>query len=127
MRPVKAQQACAPTRLNVFHISGFEGEECWLCGPRFTAADLSATTLILRLYLLGLDERYFNSKRPLLCDYRRRLLERPGARKLRALMSSLAKTFSKYIAKSVSDNAFKVGAVGLLAFAGAGYYLFKKL
>ena len=42
-------------------------------------------------------------------------------------MSSLAKTFSKYIAKSVSDNKFKVGAVGLLAFAGAGYYLFKKL
>ena len=110
----------------MFLVLGFENEECWLCGPRFTAADLSATTLILRLYLLGLDERFFNSKHPMLCDYRRRLLERPGARKIKAMMTSLANTFSKYVSKSICENAFKVGCIGLIAFVGVGYYLYHK-
>ena len=56
--------------------AGCEGDEYWLCGPTFTAADITATTMMVRFYMLGIDDRFCNSSRPLLCDYKKRLMAR---------------------------------------------------
>jgi hypothetical protein len=49
----------------------------WLFGVRFTAADITLTTLLNRLDFLGLIERYISAnKRPMLCDYFERVLKR---------------------------------------------------
>ena len=132
--PDKSSQRLQISRLNTdkniiiapFFFVGYESAEYWLCGPKFTTADISATTLVLRLYLLGLDERFFNEKRPLVCDYRRRLLERPGARKLRTMAGYVANQIG-----NITTNRCLVKAVtcagALAACIGVGILLYKKL
>ena len=76
-------------------VSGCGSTEVWLCGRTFTAADLNVTILILRLEMLGLVSRYFTPRRPNLCEYNRRLMERPPAKKLSKMGGTLAKTLMK--------------------------------
>ena len=102
----------------------YPSEESWLCGNIFSAADINATILMLRLNMLGLMERYCTSKRPAVCDYTKRLMERPPARKIKELSTSLPALFRKRLMKIVAKNVLKAGAV--LAIVGAGVYIYKK-
>ncbi|XP_071496052.1 ganglioside-induced differentiation-associated protein 1-like [Diadema antillarum] len=52
--------------------------EYWLCGERFTTADLHLSVLLHRLTFVGLAERLFLGKRPLVSDYYQRVLRRPS-------------------------------------------------
>ncbi|XP_072170651.1 ganglioside-induced differentiation-associated protein 1-like [Diadema setosum] len=53
-------------------------KEYWLCGERFTTADLYLSVLLHRLTFVGLAERLFLGKRPLVSDYYQRVLRRPS-------------------------------------------------
>ena len=58
--------------------SHIDGGENWLCGDRFSIADVYLSVLLHRLVFVGLAEQLFLSKRPLLRNYYQRVLERPS-------------------------------------------------
>ncbi|KAK3604313.1 hypothetical protein CHS0354_021576 [Potamilus streckersoni] len=58
-----------------------DNTDVWLMGPEFTAPDIIMTTLLNRLDVLGLEERYTSpNKRRLIYDYHQRLLQRPAVK-----------------------------------------------
>ena len=105
-------------------VSDCGSPEVWLCGRTFTAADLNVTILILRLKMLGLVSRYFTPSRPNLCEYQRRLMERPPAKKLSKMGGTLAKTLMKKGMNAAAKFVFKAGAV--VAVVGVGVYIYRK-
>ena len=101
--------------------AGCEGEEYWLCGPSFTAADITATILMVRLYVLGIDKRYCSSSRPLLCDYKKCLMARStGKVVIDASDSGVWLTtkafFGPRLAKLALSMGLMIGALGIVAF-----------
>ncbi|XP_045192246.2 ganglioside-induced differentiation-associated protein 1-like [Mercenaria mercenaria] len=97
----------------------------WLFGPAFTAADITAATLFLRLKLIGLDTRYFSTTtRPLVYEYYTRLMKRPSVVKMKTKLGSLKGVVAKMKLKTYGIKALKVGlVVGLI---GLGYFGFKE-
>ena len=107
--------------------AGCDGEEFWLCGPTFTAADITATTLMMRLYMLGIDERYCSSSRPLLCDYKKRLMARSTGKIVKDASDSGAwidvKVFlGRRLGKLALSAGLLVGAIGAGAFIYKRYF-----
>ena len=50
----------------------------WLCGPIFSAADITLTALLVRLHQLGLDEELWKGgRRPHLAVYQELAFRRP--------------------------------------------------
>lgn len=50
----------------------------WLCGPIFSAADITLTALLVRLYQLGLDDQLWKGgRRPNLAVYQELAFRRP--------------------------------------------------
>ena len=102
----------------------YPSEETWLCGNVFTAADINAVILILRLNLVGLEVRYCSVKRPAVCEYVKRLKERSSTKKISAMFDSLPSLFRKRFLKMVGKRMFQASV--LLGIAGAGYFIYKK-
>ena len=107
-----------------FYIVGCSTADYWLCGNTFTTADLHVTILLLRINLLGLDERYISSKRPHLCEYRDRLMERPPAKKLKQAPQLMKKAFMKRTMTIAAKYALKAGVV--VAVVGTGFFIYRK-
>ncbi len=64
----------------------------WLGGHNFTAADVTLATFLVRMYLLGLDERFWGEgKRPNLARYWRLAYERPSVDKANDLKENEGK------------------------------------
>jgi len=58
-----------------------ENDTRWLCSERFTVADISLTILLDRLYLLGLEDRFWtNGKKPGIARYYARVCQRDSYR-----------------------------------------------
>uniref|UniRef100_T1HEY6 Uncharacterized protein n=1 Tax=Rhodnius prolixus TaxID=13249 RepID=T1HEY6_RHOPR len=59
-------------------FQNYEGKaEMWLICPRYTLADIGLTTLLERLNVLGLEDRYWGrTKRPCLAGYWERARQR---------------------------------------------------
>ena len=111
---------------NVLHflLPDYPSEETWLCGNVFTAADINAVILILRLNMVGIEARYCSAKRPAVCEYVKRLKERSSTKKISAMYDSLPSLFRKRILKMVGKRMFQASI--LLGIAGAGYFIYKK-
>ena len=108
----------------IFLLPDYPSEETWLCGNVFTAADINAVILILRLNMVGLEARYCNAKRPAVCEYVKRLKERSSTKKISAMFNSLPSLFRKRILKMVGKRMFQASI--LLGIAGAGFLIYKK-
>lgn len=54
----------------------------WLCGPVFSAADIVLTNFLIRLYQLGLDDKYWKGgERPNLSVYQELAFRRPSVKR----------------------------------------------
>ncbi|XP_060593454.1 ganglioside-induced differentiation-associated protein 1-like [Ruditapes philippinarum] len=101
-------------------------DELWLFGPMFTAADISLSVLLNRLYLLGLDGRYFStSKCPCIHQYYWQVKKRPAFQRIEKEIANLKMTMLWDSVKTASP--YIAGAVTLGAAVGTGYYIYKKL
>ncbi|XP_071091694.1 ganglioside-induced differentiation-associated protein 1-like [Haliotis cracherodii] len=94
-----------------------QSDETWLCGPNYTAADLTLTCLLGRLIFVGLGERYFpKEKRPNLWAYWGRTQQRSSTREV---VLGAGKFLAKYIiqekAKCVLPVIGGLATVGLAA------------
>ena len=111
-------------KTRLFLYSGSSTGDYWLCGTSFTAADITATTLILRFQMLGIDDRYFNSKRPWCCEYRDRLLARPSTKKLIETSDRTPALLRNKMIKTVAKRVMKAGLV--VGLVGAGIFVYRK-
>ena len=96
----------------------------WLCGTTYTAADLTATTLLLRFQMLGIDDRFFSSKRPLCYQYRDQLLARPTTKKLTEAADRTYSLMRNKMMKTVAKRVMKLGV--LVGLVGAGVFVYRK-
>lgn len=102
-----------------FFLDGTKG---WLCGQKFTIADISLCVLLNRLRVLGLFDRYFkddNLKH--LQDYFKRAQLRDAYRRTMSQSSSILKSFSSLDTKdqmlvTIGTVAVIVGAIGIATF-----------
>ena len=109
---------------SIFILPDYPSEETWLCGNVFTAADINAVILILRLNMVGIEARYCNAKRPAVCEYVKQLKERSSTKKISAMFDSLHSLFRKRILKVVGKRMLQASI--LLGIAGAGFLIYKK-
>ena len=94
-------------------------------GNDFTAADVTATTLLVRLKLIGLDTRYFSpTTRPEVYEYYSRLMKRTSVMKMLAKMNEMQGLLKKMMLKSLGIKVLKIGVV--IGIIGLGYVGFKK-
>lgn len=105
-------------------ITDCASSDYWLCGRTFTAADVTATTLVLRFQLMGIDGRFYISNRPLCCEYRDRLMVRPAAKKIAEASDTAPNLFRNRVLKNVAKRVFKAGQV--IGFIGADVYVYRK-
>ncbi|XP_045182557.2 ganglioside-induced differentiation-associated protein 1-like [Mercenaria mercenaria] len=92
----------------------------WLFGPTFTAADITAITLFIRLKFVGVDTRYFSStKRPVVHEYFTRLMKRPSVVKMMAKFASSKSIMVKMMLKTYGIRALKFGLI--VGLTGLGY------
>ncbi|KAK3765729.1 hypothetical protein RRG08_026202 [Elysia crispata] len=98
--------------------------EHWLCGPNFTASDITLTMLLGRLNFLKLFPRFVNAeKRPALVEYWAQACRRPSVQKV-VLGSKVA--LIKYemdckVKKLAIGTALATGMVALGLFLGHKY------
>ena len=101
----------------------------WLCGPGYTAADISFTCLLLRLYQIGLDEQMWKEgTRPNISVYQDMAFRRNSVK----IASDWEANKNKYltIKKSDSDESGQVQAAywGMAAAVVLGsIYIYKKI
>merc|ERR1719245_339533 len=101
----------------------------WLCGPGYTAADVSFTCLLLRLYQIGLDEQMWKEgTRPNIPVYQDMAFRRNSVK----IASDWEANKNKYltIKKSDSDESGQVQAAywGMAAAVVLGsIYIYKKI
>jgi len=101
----------------------------WLCGPGYTAADVSFTCLLLRLYQIGLDEQMWKEgTRPNISVYQDMAFRRNSVK----IASDWEANKNKYltIKKSDSDESGQVQAAywGMAAAVVLGsIYIYKKI
>ena len=101
----------------------------WLCGPSYTAADVSFTCLLLRLYQIGLDEQMWKEgTRPNISVYQDMAFRRNSVK----IASDWEANKNKYltIKKSDSDESGQVQAAywGMAAAVVLGsIYIYKKI
>lgn len=95
---------------------------CYLFGPTFTAADITAAVLFIRLQMLGVTSRFFSDKkRPLVNDYYKKLSGRPSVKKIEAKLDKMMANMK--MAVFVKSTGLKVLKFGLsLGLIGLGIY-----
>lgn len=99
-----------------------DGKKTWLCGEKFTIADISLCVLLNRLKVLGLLDKYFvDDNFEHLKDYFKRAQLRDSFKRTMNQSSGLIKSFSSMDTKdqflvTVGSIAVVVGAVGLATF-----------
>lgn len=100
------------------------GEEFWLTGPQYTAADVAIVIFIDRLTMLGLDGRYFTKeKRPLLNNYCQKIGQRKAVQMMR---EDVKKTAKKQLWKKVKSVIPYVASAATLGVAvGVGIWFLK--
>lgn len=97
------------------------GEEYWLTGTQFNAADILLVVFMDRIALLGLEDRYFcKTKRPLLYDYLQRIGQRKSVQMLRADVKT---AFTMTLWNAAKAAVPYVVVLGLAI--GAGVWLMK--
>ncbi|XP_061197286.1 ganglioside-induced differentiation-associated protein 1-like [Saccostrea echinata] len=88
--------------------------DCWLVGPRFTAADIALATLLDRISFLGLTARYFTpEKRPHLYQYYQRLGTRKSVQQVRSLVLATPRMFILRKLKKASPFVAGIIAAGI--------------
>ncbi len=111
----------------------------WLCGPKFSAVDIALTSLLVRLYQLGLDEEYWRgARRPHLAIYQELAFRRPSVQKVtflkanedkfvlvKNLMGSSQSAAAREEEGAQALDAAKVGLGALLVLGGV--YAARKL
>lgn len=107
-------------------------DETYLFGTEFVAADISAAILFYRLETMGVNSRYYSSDlRPLVLNYRNRLMARPSVVHTIQEIEQFYKTESeKQTKETVPERSFgrKVLTVSLLAgVLVCGYFGYKEL
>lgn len=95
-------------------------KDVWLFGSTFTAADITAVALMIRLNFIGIAPRYFSSDvRPLVHDYFTRALERPAVKKVTSLTDGFVGILGM---KRLATYGVKAGKIGLfLGLVTIGY------
>ncbi|XP_076110580.1 ganglioside-induced differentiation-associated protein 1-like isoform X1 [Mytilus galloprovincialis] len=103
---------------------GATGNDYWLTGPQFTAADILLAVIMDRLTILGLEDRFFSkSGRPLLFEYQQRISQKKSVQMLRAEAKKIGPLLLLSGVKSVAPY---VGSVAVLVLAiGAGIWYLK--
>ena len=115
---------CLIIHVFTFSYSDSSSGVYWLCGVSYTAVDITATTLLLRFQMLGIDDRFFSSKRPLCCQYRERLLARPTTKKLTEAADRTYSLMRNKMIKTVAKRVMKIGV--LVGLVGAGVFFYRK-
>ncbi|XP_055891057.1 ganglioside-induced differentiation-associated protein 1-like [Biomphalaria glabrata] len=98
--------------------------EHWLCGPRYTAADISLCVLLGRLVSIGLLSKYLNpAKRPALIEYWNQARQRPSVQKgiMGVKSAVLWYQVRKALKKVVAGAAVAGGVVALGVMIGQKY------
>ena len=100
----------------IFFLTEQGISDAWLTGPRYTAADIALTTLLDRIFFLGLEARYFTPQtRPLLYSYYQRLGTRKSVQQVRALVSSAPRLIILHQIKKASPYVLGVLVAGVAA------------
>ena len=112
------------------HLSNDERLGPWLCGPTFTAADISFSCLLLRLYQLGLDDRMWKGGvRPNIAVYQNMAFKRPTLQK--ATEWNLHENEVMVIEPPMSDGEQAANQAAYFGMAAAvvlgAMYTYKKL
>ncbi|KAK6186558.1 hypothetical protein SNE40_008573 [Patella caerulea] len=96
-------------------------ENTWLVGSNFTAADICLATLVGRIVLLGLDQKFMSrDKRPELVNYWTRVSERPSVKKtILGASKATAQYLLKQKAKMVLPILGGLATVGIAAGVAA--------
>lgn len=108
----------------MFILSYFilDGVADWLCGQKFTIADISLCVLLNRLRILGLLDKYFkDDELKHLQDYFVRAQQRDSFKRTFNQSSSILKSFSSMSTKdqflvTIGSVAVILGAVGIATF-----------
>ncbi|XP_071174726.1 ganglioside-induced differentiation-associated protein 1-like isoform X2 [Mytilus edulis] len=96
-----------------------QGDEFWLTGPDFNAADILLVVFMDRMVKLGLEGRYFcETKRPLLYDYFQRIGHRQSVQLLR---TEVKKLVSMFIWNRIKATVPYVAALGLTIGLGVWF------
>ncbi|CAC5385666.1 GDAP1 [Mytilus coruscus] len=96
-----------------------KGDEFWLTGPDFNAADILLVVFMDRMVMLGLEGRYFcETKRPLLYDYFQRIGHRQSVQLLR---TEVKKLISMFIWNKIKAAVPYVAALGLAIGLGVWF------
>ncbi|XP_061197287.1 ganglioside-induced differentiation-associated protein 1-like [Saccostrea echinata] len=99
--------------------------DCWLVGPRFTAADIALATLLDRISFLGLAARYFTQeKRPHLYQYYQRLGTRKSVQQVRSLVLATPRMF--ILRKLKKASPFVVGIIAAGIGVAVAYSILKR-
>ena len=78
----------------------------------------------MRFCLLGIEGRYFISKRPLLCEYKDRLMARLPYKKMEEANDSMPRHIRNRLLKVGAKRALKVGLV--IGVIGACVCIYRK-
>uniref|UniRef100_A0A2C9L2H6 GST N-terminal domain-containing protein n=1 Tax=Biomphalaria glabrata TaxID=6526 RepID=A0A2C9L2H6_BIOGL len=98
--------------------------EHWLCGPRYTAADISLCVLLGRVVSIGLLSKYLDpAKRPALIEYWNQARQRPSVQKgiMGVKSAVLWYQVRKALKKVVAGAAVAGGVVALGVMIGQKY------
>lgn len=99
-----------------------DGAKTWLCGEKFTIADISLCVLLNRLNVLGLLDKFFKDHDfKHLQDYYKRAQQRDSFKRTMNQSSSIIKSFSSMDIKdqflvTIGSIAVIAGAVGIATF-----------
>ncbi|XP_052059624.1 ganglioside-induced differentiation-associated protein 1-like [Mytilus californianus] len=101
-----------------------EGQDYYLAGPEFTAADIDLIIYMDRMTILGLEDRFFaKARRPLLHEYLQRIEQRKSVKMLRAEIKKIVPYMFWRAVKSKIPFVTSVTVFGL-AF-GIGVWFMK--
>ncbi|WAR18938.1 GDAP1-like protein, partial [Mya arenaria] len=96
------------------------GQETWLFGPEFTAADITLAVLMIRLTMVGVSRRFFSiEKRNGVFDYYIRMNKKPTIIKAKEKMYTMTGIVVRQKLRAAGKVTLKIGAV--IALLGIGY------
>ncbi|CAC5372884.1 unnamed protein product [Mytilus coruscus] len=91
-----------------------EGQDYYLAGPEFTAADIDLIIYMDRMTILGLEDRFFaKARRPLLHEYLQRIEQRKSVKMLRAEIKKIVPYMFWTVVKSKIPFVTSVTVLGL--------------